>query len=112
MAGAGSVNGGAGVGGSEAGNGTAALGGDPTKPLNANQTGVVAPAPGAEGPSDVRAVQGESHREAPVRSRQEIAAEFLKAEEAALAEEPLPASRRDQVLRYFTAIRQQLERQP
>lgn len=111
MAGAAGANG-AGVGGSEAGRGTADLGGDPTKPLAATQTGAVAPTPGAEGPSERRAVAGVSHREAPARSRQQIASDFLKAEEAALAEEPLPASRREQILRYFTAIRQQLERQP
>ncbi len=100
------------IGGSEAGNGTAPLGADPTKLAQANQTGTVAPAPGAEGPSAVRAVEAAAHREAPARSRQEIAVEFLKTEEAALAEEPLPLSRRAQVLRYFTAIRQQLENQP
>jgi hypothetical protein len=111
MAAGGAGMNGAGVGGSEAGSGTAPLGSDPTNPLASNQTGVVAPVAGAEGPSDVRAVEGDSHREAPSRSRQELAVEFLKAEEAALAEEPLPLSRRDQVLRYFTAVRQQLEGQ-
>ena len=103
---------GAGAGGSQAGSGIAPLGGDPTKPLDANQTGVVAPAPGAEGPSETRAVAGQAHREQAARSRTEIAKDFLKAEEAALADEPLPLSRRAQVLLYFTAIRQQLEHQP
>ncbi|MHA3774367.1 hypothetical protein ACXR0O_22810 [Verrucomicrobiota bacterium sgz303538] len=100
------------AGGSQAGNGVAPLGADPTKPLAANQTGVVAPVPGAEGPSEVRAITGEPHREQAARSRQELAAEFLKTEEAALSEESLPLSRREQVLRYFTAIRQHLEHQP
>ena len=100
------------VGGSQAGVGIAPLGGDPTKPLDATQTGVVAPAPGAEGPSETHAVAGQSHREQAARSRTEIAKEFLKAEEAALADEPLPLSRRAQVLLYFTALRQQLEHQP
>jgi hypothetical protein len=102
----------AGNGGSQAGRGTAALGGDPTQPLAAAQTGVVAPAPGAEGPSERRVIAGGGHRESAARSRQELAIEFLKTEETALAEEPLPASRREQVLRYFTAVRQQLEKQP
>lgn len=99
------------VGGSQAGQGTAALGTDPTKLLDANQTGVVAPVAGAEGPSQRTAVEPDNHREKSGLSRQEIAANFLKAEEAALADEPLPLSRREQVLRYFTAIRQQLEGQ-
>ena len=99
-------------GGSQAGHGTAPLGADATKPRDATQTGVVAPTPGAEGPSQTRAVAAQSHREAAARSRKEIAIEFLKAEEAALAEEPLPLSRRAQVLLYFTALRQQLEHQP
>ena len=99
-------------GGSQAGRGSAPLGADATKPRDATQTGVVAPTPGAEGPSQTRAVAGQSHREAAARSRKEIAIEFLKAEEAALAEEPLPLSRRAQVLLYFTALRQQLEHQP
>ena len=99
-------------GGSQAGRGTAPLGADATKPRDATQTGVVAPTPGAQGPSQTRAVAGQSHREAAARSRKEIAIEFLKAQEAALAEEPLPLSRRAQVLLYFTALRQQLEHQP
>ena len=105
-------SGAAGVGGSQAGVGIAPLGGDPTKPLDANSTGVVAPTPGAEGPSELRSVAGQAHREAATRSRTEIAKEFLKVEEAALADEPLPLSRRAQVLLYFTALRQQLEHQP
>ena len=110
--GAGGALGDAKVGGSAAGRGTAPLGADATKPRDATQTGVVAPAPGAEGPSETHAVAGQSHREEAARSKKQIAIEFLKAEEAALAEEPLPLSRRAQVLRYFTALRQQLEHQP
>ena len=100
------------TGGSQAGRGTAELGGDATKPIDAAQTGVVAPTPGAEGPSQTRAVAGQSHREESARAKKQIAMDFLKAEESALAEEPLPLSRRAQVLRYFTALRQQLEHQP
>ena len=100
------------VAGSQAGRGTAPLGGDTTKPRDATQTGVVAPTPGAEGPSQRRAVAGQSHREQAARSKKQIAIEFLKSEEAALAEEPLPLSRRAQVLLYFSALRKQLENQP
>lgn len=111
-AGGGGMNG-ALAGGSQAGRGTAPLGANqPTTPPDATESGVVAPAPGAEGPSAVRAVAGGPHRETATRSRREIAIDFLKTEEAALADEPLPNSRREQVLRYFTAIRQELERQP
>lgn len=110
-AGGGMAGAGAGVGGSQAGNGTAPLGSDPTKLLGANQTGIVAPVSGSEGPSSRTAVEPDAHREKSALSRQEIAANFLKSEEAALADEPLPLTRREQVLRYFTAIRQQLEGQ-
>ena len=100
------------IGGSQAGRGTVPLGADATKPRDATQTGMVAPSPGAEGPSQTRAVAGQSHREQSARAKKQLAIDFLKAEEAALAEEPLPLSRRTQVLLYFTALRQQLEHQP
>ena len=35
--------------------------------------------------------------------------EFLKVQEEALASDPLPLSRREHVLRYFTALRKRLE---
>ena len=47
--------------------------------------------------------------EASARSARNIAIEFLKVQEEALASEPLPLSRREHVLRYFTALRKQLE---
>ncbi len=47
--------------------------------------------------------------ESSARSKREIAIEFLKVQEEALASEPLPLSRREHVLRYFTALRKQLE---
>ena len=43
------------------------------------------------------------------RSKRDIAIDFLKVQEEALASEPLPLSRREHVLRYFTALRKQLE---
>jgi hypothetical protein len=54
-------------------------------------------------------VEGESHGEGSSRSARELAIEFVRAEEEALDEEPLPLSRRAQVLRYFTELRRQIE---
>lgn len=50
--------------------------------------------------------------EASGRSARDIAIDFLKVQEEALSAEPLPLSRREHVLRYFTALRQQLEAAP
>lgn len=66
--------------------------------------------PGADGPSEVSERAPQPRPEAPARSPTEVAVEFLKAQEEALSAEPLPLSRRDQVLRYFTALRKSLER--
>jgi hypothetical protein len=51
----------------------------------------------------------QDRREESARSKRDIAIEFLKVQEEALASEPLPLSRREHVLRYFTALRKQLE---
>lgn len=98
---------GAGQGGLEAGHGSAPYGGQRTKPHEASKTGVVAPMLG-EGESRVRATDAGTHREDALRSTHELTIEFLKAEEDALSEEPLPPSRRQQVLRYFRAIRERI----
>lgn len=109
-AGAGQMPGaGAGIGGLEAGVGTAPYGKTPTKPFGASSTEVVNPLLNREGDSEVRAVEGASHTEEAARKARDIAIQFLKAEEEALAEEPLPLPRREQVLRYFTALRRELE---
>ncbi|MFW6161794.1 MAG: hypothetical protein ACODAJ_03440, partial [Planctomycetota bacterium] len=100
---------GGGRGGLRAGHGTAPYGDKATKPFGASSTKVVGPALGKEGESKVRFVEGQAHREETARSASEIAIQFIRAEEEALAEEPLPLTRRDQVLRYFTALRRQLE---
>ena len=99
---------GAGNGGLEAGHGSAGYGNTPTSPHAARTTGVVAAPPG-EGDSESRMVEGESHGEGSSRSARELAIEFVRAEEEALDEEPLPLSRREQVLRYFTGLRRQIE---
>jgi hypothetical protein len=103
----------AGTGGNSWGRGTAGLGDAATQAHAATTTRVVNAAPRGNGPSQYRNVEAGRHREETRREASKLAADFIKAEEQALADEPLPVSRRQQVLRYFTAIRSQLvERQP
>ncbi len=97
------------AGGLQAGHGTAKLGADPTKPHEATGTATVAAAPANPGTSTTQVIDGRLHREDTVRARRESAMAFIAAEEEALHAEPLPASRREQVLRYFTMLREQLE---
>lgn len=99
---------GAGDGGHFAGHGSAPYANKKTDPLKAAGTGVVGAAVSGEGPSQVRNVEQGMHREDPSRKSRQLAIEFIKTEEEALAEEPLPLSRRQQVLRYFTALRRRL----
>ncbi len=100
---------GATTGGLHAGVGSAPYGKTPTQPFGATSTKVVGPTLGRDGDSEARFVQGRDHREETARSASDIAIQFIRAEEEALAEEPLPLTRREQVLRYFTALRRQLE---
>jgi hypothetical protein len=99
---------GAGVGGLKAGTGTAPLGTAMTIPKDATQTGVVNAQISGEGSSSVRDKTGQMHGEDTERENRNLAEKFIKSEEAALADEPIPLSRREQVLRYFTALRKQL----
>jgi len=101
---------GAGQGGLMAGHGTAGYGNTPTTPMAATGTGVVNANIGEQGPTQIRRIDG-THREETERRARELAIEFIKTEEEALADEPLPLSRRQQVLRYFTALRRQLVEQ-
>jgi hypothetical protein len=96
----------------QAGSGTAAMGNAPTKPLAARRQGTVQVQPSGEGPSQTREVEGQPHTEQAKQDPRQLAAEFIKVEEEALADEPLPVSRRDQVRRYFNALRQQLSDPP
>jgi hypothetical protein len=100
--------GGAGQGGHQAGNGSAGMGGEATKTLDPTSTEVVKGRKG-RGPSAVRRRAGRGHREGAAEGQKAIETEFIKAEEDALAGEPLPASRKRQILRYFRAIRQTLK---
>ena len=63
----------------------------------------------ADGESTMRAVEGGTRQELATRARKDVAVDFLKVEEAALDEQPLPASRRQHVKRYFNAIRKSFE---
>jgi hypothetical protein len=109
MAGASTPGGGGGVGGLQAGHGTAPLGAKPTAPLGASRTGVVAPNVGEEGETEVRRLEGRMHKEETARRARDVVMKQIRAAEEALDEEPLPLTRRDQVLRYFTALRRQVE---
>ena len=64
---------------------------------------------GADGESEMTTRDPQDRTEASARSARDIAIDFLKVQEEALASEPLPLSRREPVLRYFTALRKQLE---
>ncbi len=97
-----------GTGGLQAGTGSAPYGTQATQPHATTETGVVSGAP-EEGPSAVRTLPGRAHTEDARRARQDLALRFLRAEEEALSEEPLPISRRDQVRQYFATLRKQME---
>ena len=99
-----------GQGGDQAGTGTAELVDTPSDPLKATGDAEVLAQAGKEGDSTVRSVEGEARAEQATRSRQEVMADFIAVEEQALDEQSLPLSRRQQVLRYFSALRAQFEK--
>ncbi|MBM4037505.1 MAG: hypothetical protein FJ290_03240 [Planctomycetes bacterium] len=99
-------------GGLHAGRGTAPYGGRPTAPIRPRTTQSVAVALRGDGPSDVRTIEGTNHSEEAARQARQLAVQFLRAEEEALAEEPLPLLRREQVLRYFSTLRRRIENEP
>lgn len=100
---------GGGVGGLKAGTGTAGLGASPTRRLKTTKDETVDAKIGNHGASTISTRDPQDRQEGSARSRRDIAIEFLKVQEEALASEPLPLSRREHVLRYFTALRKQLE---
>ena len=89
--------------------GTAGFSKDRTRTLPTSKDETVEAAVGDEGDSEVTTRDPQGRAEAAGRTRRDIAIEFLKVQEEALAAEPLPLSRREHVLRYFTALRKQLE---
>jgi hypothetical protein len=100
---------GAGVGGHQAGHGSAPLGGGTASPFRAAKADQVNAQVSGQGPAQVRAIDPGQRQEETELSLQQLATATMTAEEEALADEPLPLSRREQVLRYFTALRRQLE---
>jgi hypothetical protein len=99
------------AGGLKAGNGTTALGNNPTEKTKPTQSGVVNAASNAEGESSVRSVEGAAHTENAARNSQATALQSIAAEENALDESALPTARREQVRRYFTELRKRFEKQ-
>ena len=59
----------------------------------------------------MRAIEGGAREEDASRTRQQVATEFLKVEEAALDEKPIPLSRKTAVRRYFNSLREKFESQ-
>ncbi|MBL9155699.1 MAG: hypothetical protein JNK37_24700 [Verrucomicrobiales bacterium] len=98
------------AGGDQAGTGTAALGNQATEAMKATKSAQVVAQTNADGESTVKAIQGQERTEQVQRQGQEIVKEFIAVEEEAIDEQALPASRRDHVLRYFTAIRESFEK--
>ena len=97
------------AGGSEAGRGSAAYAKNPTKAMDPKKTGVVTGQMNADGESMRYAVDGGGNEEKAERSGGDIAIEFIKVEEEALAGEHLPLTRREQVIRYFSALRRYMK---
>jgi hypothetical protein len=60
-------------------------------------------------PSMVRRIDAGTHAEEAARDFRQLAMRTIQDEEDALDEEPLPLSRREQILRYFTGLRRQIE---
>lgn len=99
-----------GQGGDQAGTGTAELVEEASETLKASGDAKVVARAGGEGDSSFRSVEGEVKAEEASRARQSVVADFLAVEEQALDEQSLPLSRRQHVLRYFSAIRAQFEK--
>ena len=100
-----------GKGGDQAGTGTAAMTEEAAaEALKATGDAQVAASAGTEGESTMKSIEGEVRTEEAARTRQEVIADFIAVEEQALDDQSLPLSRRQHVLRYFSAIRRQFEK--
>ncbi|HRQ89081.1 MAG TPA: hypothetical protein PLA50_09800, partial [Bacteroidia bacterium] len=99
-----------GQGGDQAGTGTAKMTDSQSDVLKAKSDSKVLAQSGRDGESSMRAIDGGTRTEQAERTRQELVTEFLSVEEQALDDQSLPMSRRQHVLRYFSAIRQQFEK--
>ena len=100
-----------GQGGDQAGSGTAELVDTESAIHEAGSDSQVVAQVNDDGESTFRAINGEIRQEEVTRSRRDIATEFIAVEEQALDGKSLPLSRRQHVIRYFSAIRQQFERE-
>lgn len=98
-----------GAGGLQAGTGSAPMEQQETDAMKAERSGLVAAQVNDQGESAVRAVEGGERTELAERERQQQVVEFIKVEEDALDEQTLPLSRKEHVLRYFTALRDRFE---
>ena len=99
-----------GQGGDQAGVGTAEMGKSESDRFKATGDAEVLAQAGRDGDSSLRAIEGQTKTEEATRTRQEILADFLAVEEQALDDQSLPLSRRQQVLRYFSGVREQFEK--
>jgi hypothetical protein len=100
-----------GKGGDQAGTGTAEMTEEAAAgALKATGDAQVAARAGTEGESTMKSIEGEVRTEEAARTRQEVIADFIAVEEQALDDQSLPLSRRQHVLRYFSAIRRQFEK--
>ena len=100
-----------GQGGDQAGTGSAELVDSKTELFEAKNDSRVIAQIKEDGESSYREVEGKIGEEAATRRRRDLASEFLSVEEQALDEKSLPLSRRQHVLRYFSAVREQFERE-
>ncbi|MEM9346449.1 MAG: hypothetical protein AAGB26_07520 [Planctomycetota bacterium] len=96
-----------GVGGQQAGSGSAALGGDPTQSREASTARQVNVGPRTPGASQVREIESAPRREETARQSRQAVSDFIASEQAALEAEELPLMRRDQIRRYFIELHQQ-----
>lgn len=86
------------------------LTGEPTELAETAKKARVTARQSGEGSSTVRQIEGGAPREEGVtRAASQLSVEFLETQEAALDEAALPAGRREQVRRYFNALRKRLE---
>lgn len=100
---------GSGQGGLHAGTGSTQPFGAPTSIMETTGLETVTLDPTGQGESSSRFIQAQEKKERAVRGTRELLTEFIKSQEEALADEPLPAGRRRQIMDYFNQIRRQLE---
>lgn len=84
--------------------------GEETETLATGKSALTTAQPTGEGASTLRQVEGGAPREEGVQQGSAtLSVEFMQAQEAAMDEAALPTARREQVRRYFNALRKRLE---